>query len=72
MRFILQIIYLNESVLKLFIPWICFFIIMRFPDGRVFCKGDTWLRTGAIGSVAAAGALGRDGTQACPADPWSP
>ena len=57
-RLFLQIIYLNGSVLKLFILWVCFFITKRLPEGRVPCEGDTRqdlghaLRTGVTGSAA--------------------
>ena len=67
MGFLLQIIYLNGSILKLFTPWVCFCITKRLPEGRVHRKGDTWqhlgraMRTGATGSAAAVGASGRVG-----------
>ena len=69
MGFLLQIIYLNESVLKIFTPWVYFFITKRLPEGRVPRESDTWqdlgraLRTGAIVSVVTAGASGRVGDQ---------
>ena len=78
MGFFLQIIYLNKFVLKLFIPWVCFFTTMRLLQGRVLRKDDTWhdlrhvLHTDAIGCAAASGALDRVGTQAHPAGLWSP
>ena len=67
MGFLLQIIYLNGSVLKLFTLWICFCTTKRLSERRVRHKGDTWqhlgraLRTGATGNAAAAGASGRVG-----------
>ena len=67
MGFLLQIIYLNGSVLKLFTLWVCFCTTKRLSERRVRRKGDTWqhlgraLRTGATGSAAAAGASGRVG-----------
>ena len=40
--FLLQIIYLKGSVLKLFTSGIYFFTTMRFFAGRVPCNSDTW------------------------------
>ena len=69
MGFLLQIIYLNEYVLKLFTLWVYFFTTMRLPEGRVPRKGDTWQTKDAPSVQARRVALG---TQSRPAGPWSP
>jgi len=66
---LLQIIYLNGYVLKLFTLWVSFYTARHFSVGRVPRNGDTWhgLGSGGLsGATTRGGLLGATTSAALP------